>query len=207
MNPEILGQRIKEARLAKKMTQSEVVGSFITRNMLSQIESGTATPSMKTLSYLAQVLDIPLSALLAGTDPEASADGFSYASDSTSASAGIMREASRYAAAVPELSPLGELQQLRTLYADKHYSELLDFISDISESDFLYSEKAAYRARASYAQALTAEQTGELSQALTYAQEAEKWADIGFYSNPSLKADALLLLSRLAAELSKKYHR
>ena len=39
-----LGRRLKAARLAKKMTQSEVVGDFITRNMLSQIESGTATP-------------------------------------------------------------------------------------------------------------------------------------------------------------------
>ena len=41
-----LGKRIREARLAKKMTQSEVVGTFITRNMLSQIESGSASPSI-----------------------------------------------------------------------------------------------------------------------------------------------------------------
>lgn len=50
-----LGKRIREARLSKKMTQSEVVGTFITRNMLSQIESGTATPSFKTLEYLSGV--------------------------------------------------------------------------------------------------------------------------------------------------------
>lgn len=56
-----LGQKLKEARLAKKMTQSEVVGTFITRNMLSQIENGTAAPSVKTLEYLAQVLEVPLS--------------------------------------------------------------------------------------------------------------------------------------------------
>lgn len=54
-----LGKIIKEARLAKKMTQSEVVGSFITRNMLSRIESGAATPSIKTLEYLTGVLDLP----------------------------------------------------------------------------------------------------------------------------------------------------
>ena len=42
MNSEELGKRIKEARLAKKMTQSELVGTFITRNMLSRIESGNA---------------------------------------------------------------------------------------------------------------------------------------------------------------------
>lgn len=49
MNSEELGKRIKEARLAKKMTQSELVGTFITRNMLSRIESGNACPSVKTL--------------------------------------------------------------------------------------------------------------------------------------------------------------
>ena len=56
MEKNTLGKRIKEARLAKKMTQSEVVGDFITRNMLSQIESGSATPSVKTLEYLCKVL-------------------------------------------------------------------------------------------------------------------------------------------------------
>ena len=58
MENNTLGKRIKEARLAKKMTQSEVVGDFITRNMLSQIESGSATPSVKTLEYLCKVLEL-----------------------------------------------------------------------------------------------------------------------------------------------------
>ena len=57
MEKNTLGKRIKEARLSKKMTQSEVVGDFITRNMLSQIESGSATPSVKTLEYLCKVCE------------------------------------------------------------------------------------------------------------------------------------------------------
>lgn len=64
-----LGKRIKEARLAKKMTQSEVVGDFITRNMLSQIESGAAMPSVKTLSYLARVLSLPAEQMLSADSP------------------------------------------------------------------------------------------------------------------------------------------
>lgn len=67
MNAVDLGKRIKEARIAKKMTQSEVVGDFITRNMLSQIENGTATPSVKTLEYLARVLELPFEQLV-GSD-------------------------------------------------------------------------------------------------------------------------------------------
>ena len=64
MNSVELGKRIKEARLARKMTQADVVGDFITRNMLSQIESGTANPSVKTLTYLAKVLQLPVNYLL-----------------------------------------------------------------------------------------------------------------------------------------------
>lgn len=64
MNTTDLGKKIKEARIAKKMTQSEVVGTFITRNMLSQIESGAAMPSIKTLEYLAKVLELPITLLI-----------------------------------------------------------------------------------------------------------------------------------------------
>lgn len=66
MNTKELGEIIKEARIAKKMTQSEVVGDFITRNMLSQIESGTAMPSLKTLEYLAEILELPAHQLVIG---------------------------------------------------------------------------------------------------------------------------------------------
>lgn len=68
MNTQELGKRIREARLAKKMTQSEVVGDFITRNMLSQIESGTATPSMKTLEYISRALGVPISLFMPSDD-------------------------------------------------------------------------------------------------------------------------------------------
>ena len=48
-----LGEKIKAARLERHMTQKDVVGDYITRNMLSKIENGSATPSVKTLEYLA----------------------------------------------------------------------------------------------------------------------------------------------------------
>ena len=41
------------------MTQREVVGEYITRNMLSKIENNSATPSVKTLEYLAAKLGLP----------------------------------------------------------------------------------------------------------------------------------------------------
>ena len=48
-----IGKKIKELRLQKFMTQSELAGNEITRNMLSRIENGAAQPSLDTLKYLA----------------------------------------------------------------------------------------------------------------------------------------------------------
>ena len=72
MNNTLLGKKLKEARLAKKMTQSDVVGGYITRNMLSQIESGCACPSIRTLEYLSGVLEIPMSELVSESESELS---------------------------------------------------------------------------------------------------------------------------------------
>ena len=55
-----LGQRLKQARLEAGMSQRQLCGQVITRNMLSQIENGSAKPSMDTLRYLAQQLGKPI---------------------------------------------------------------------------------------------------------------------------------------------------
>jgi len=48
-----LGARLKQARLDAGLSQRQLCGDVITRNMLSQIENGSAKPSMDTLRYLA----------------------------------------------------------------------------------------------------------------------------------------------------------
>ena len=68
-----LGQKLMQTRLARGMTQSQVVGDRITRNMLSQIENDLAKPSHGTLEYLASVLNVRLSWLLADEQEEAEA--------------------------------------------------------------------------------------------------------------------------------------
>lgn len=55
-----LGQKIRQARLDAGLSQRQLCGEEITRNMLSLIEHGTAKPSMKTLAYLAQKLGKPM---------------------------------------------------------------------------------------------------------------------------------------------------
>lgn len=105
MDASELGKKLKEARLAKKMTQAEVVGNFITRNMLSQIESGAAMPSVKTLSYLAGVLGLSPDQLIA---PEPATDDAYHALCQAKAAfragryAEVPGEESRFPAAVAD---------------------------------------------------------------------------------------------------------
>lgn len=55
-----LGQRIRQARQEAGLSQRQLCGEKITRNMLSQIENGSARPSMDTLRYLAAQLGKPI---------------------------------------------------------------------------------------------------------------------------------------------------
>lgn len=59
-----LGEKLKQARLDAGLSQRQLCGDVITRNMLSQIENGSARPSMATLSYLASRLEKPVSYFL-----------------------------------------------------------------------------------------------------------------------------------------------
>lgn len=60
-----IGEKIKTLRMSKLMTQSDLAGDRITRNMLSSIEHGTALPSLPTALYLAERLGVPVGYLLA----------------------------------------------------------------------------------------------------------------------------------------------
>ena len=60
-----IGEKIKKLRTAKMMTQAELAGTAITRNMLSQIENGVARPSLDTVQYIAARLNVSPGYLLA----------------------------------------------------------------------------------------------------------------------------------------------
>ncbi len=67
--PTSIGQKLREARKRAGLTQAEVAGEHITRNMLCRIENGSAMPSRATLAFLAERLDLPVTYL---TDDSAS---------------------------------------------------------------------------------------------------------------------------------------
>ncbi len=69
-----IGAKIKSVRKHKGMTQAELAGDYITRNMLSRIETDDAIPSIPTLMYLAEKLDVSPGYFLCDADDENNVD-------------------------------------------------------------------------------------------------------------------------------------
>ncbi len=63
-----LGQKIKLRRKELGLTQKQLAGDVMTRNMLSLIESDKAMPSFPVCEYLAAALRLPLPFLFSGKD-------------------------------------------------------------------------------------------------------------------------------------------
>lgn len=173
-----LGRRIKEARLAKKMTQNEVVGNFITRNMLSQIESGTASPSIKTLEYLSQVLDIPIDQLI------------------------LPEEKTKEIAVCLADSVSETYLELKKDFLQEKYENVLQKIKDfLQETHPYYDECCAIYARCCLKCSMLASQEGDFRQALDFAREAGSYAQAGCLASRDVKTQALLLLDSIAEHL------
>lgn len=66
-----VGEKIRKLRTDKSMTQRELAGDRITRNMLSLIEKGRALPSVETLKYIAERLKVSSGYLLADEKEDA----------------------------------------------------------------------------------------------------------------------------------------
>lgn len=178
MNSVELGRRIKEARLARKMTQADVVGDFITRNMLSQIESGTANPSVKTLTYLAKVLQLPVNYLL--PDELETADEGENATN----------------------ADFTALLRMKNAYKRGDFREAFDTAENYTAPENVIADEAnAILARSYLAAAKSEEQPRE---ALALARKAQQAADKGIYKSREVKTEALVLIDELAEKLAGK---
>lgn len=97
-----LGEKIKKARTDRHMTQAEVAGDTVTRNMLSLIESGAASPSFETLSAISGKLALPLAYFLAEGD-----DPFPYLKEERMPGIRRAYAAGRYEECIRQLTKLG----------------------------------------------------------------------------------------------------
>ncbi len=186
MDPKLLGQRIKEARLAKKMTQTEVVGSFITRNMLSQIESGNAVPSVKTLTYLAQVLELPPSVLL----PDAADSSDTPDNRDALASTTVPKDAVSF-------------YRAKEAYLAKNDEDAYNALASIEDASVLTDETQALFAKVALRLASACYEAANYADALEYAKTSATAATKGLYASLEVKSQALLLLSDAAAKLAQ----
>ncbi len=175
MDKKELGRLIKEARLAKKMTQSEVVGSFITRNMLSQIESGSAIPSIKTLQYLSERLDISIHML--SQDEQAEKTSVDEAGGNYTQFK-LMREA-------------------KDNYSAGNYTAAIDSILPFLNDDSVYADEL-YAIYSMCCLAASKKRDESKEQALHYATEAMLYADRGFFASHERKTEALFLVEKLS---------
>ncbi len=100
-----LGQKIKDARISANLTQSELAGKDITRNMISQIESDNANPSLNTLKRIAEKLNLPLSY---------------FFSDDKNAFL---------------LQKEKNIEAIKKLYKEKKYTECIRLTSELSQTD------------------------------------------------------------------------
>jgi tetratricopeptide (TPR) repeat protein len=65
-----LGQRLREARLQRRMSQEALAQPEFTKSYVSAVERGKARPSLKALELMARRLEIPMSELLAAPTSE-----------------------------------------------------------------------------------------------------------------------------------------
>jgi len=59
-----IGERLRAARFAARLTQQELAGNLFSKSYISAIERDKMTPSLQALSVLAERLDVPVSYLL-----------------------------------------------------------------------------------------------------------------------------------------------
>lgn len=107
-----LGQKIKAERKRLGLTQNAVAGDFITRNMLSGIESSKVTPSLETVRYLSETLDLPIGYLL-----DDGADLFFYRREKNIDSIRKCYKEKKYRECIARIEKLGEMDdEIRYLY-------------------------------------------------------------------------------------------
>ena len=175
MNSVELGKRIKEARLARKMTQSDVVGDFITRNMLSQIESGTANPSVKTLTYLAKVLQLPVNYLL----PD-ELETYDTSEETVNAD-------------------FEALIKMKNAYKREEYLAAAKLAEEHLEKDSVICDESNAILARSYLEA--AKNCDNPREALGYLRKAQDAADKGIFKSREIRTAILVLTDELSEKL------
>ena len=167
-----LAQRIKNARLEAGLSQRQLCGDVITRNMLSLIESGKARPSMDTLRHFSEVLGKPMSYFL---EEDAV----------LSPNQQIMRDAENAYAAGDFPGVLSLLEQYRA--PDAMFDQTRYLLESLACEAL--AEKAIFDGKKAYALQLLDRADAAADQTL-YAPDPLRRTILRWKANPSAAADA-----------------
>ncbi len=148
INNTTLGQKIKMLRKRRKITQTELVGDRITRNMLSSIESGNANPSLDTLRYIAERLSVSVSYLISEEENDLSF----YEKKDRLPKIYRAYEAKRYKAVIDLAASLSDFDdELSLILSSSHLEYAKELISNGSlvsaEKNLKISEEYAEKTR------------------------------------------------------------
>ena len=140
-----LGQRIREIRMGKGMTQIDLSRGICTPSMVSQIESDRARPSYKILFSIADKLEVPLEKLLSDVDLN-----LEYVSNYKMSRA--MVAAKEYTSAIPLLTellekPRGQLSTSDIMYGlaecylhTQQYDKTKELLEQLRETAILRND-------------------------------------------------------------------
>ena len=144
-----IGEKIKKLRIERQMTQTEVCGDYITRNMLSKIENGSATPSVQTMEHIAKQLGVGVSELFEDEPPKANREIMWQESlDHIVASSDAEALSSSFETYLNECNDKAGLEGVLcaycvSVYADVHIAEALCRSGLIRKPDLLLQTEAA----------------------------------------------------------------
>ncbi len=163
-----IGEKIKRLRTEKFMTQAELAGDKITRNMLSLIEKGTASPSVQTLVYLAGRLNVSPGYLLADSGEE-----------------GLFLKSEK-------------LSELRIAYTRKNHSICLDLCKRLQREDGKDDELLLIMAECAFELGKEELLFDRVKQACALFDEAMQYATETVYHTESLEASIWMYFEYLS---------
>ena len=182
-----LGRRLRSIRVARGLTQGEVVGDTMSVAYLSRLETGARKPTVKALSALAARLDVSIDSLLAvepGQDPDEVRLALDYAE--LALESGEPAEAAQHLDAA--LSRVGEvagtglrdrakLLHARSLEASGQEDDAIIELETLLEDSTV---SGVSRIKAGIALSRIHRETGDLGRAITCGEEVlSQLADAG----------------------------
>jgi HTH-type transcriptional regulator, quorum sensing regulator NprR len=202
-----LGQRIRELRMKKQMTQMDLAKELCTPSMISQIESDRARPSYKVLFAIAERLDVSLDKLLVDVNLD-----MEYNSKYKMALA--LAHAKEFHSAIPLLEELADGPRAQVNELDVQFELGLCYMETGSEEQaakaFIQVQEAAAArddhrmiVQALLVQGQIASRKSEYQIALYHSQRAHEEYQKMTVNEPTVHARVLYQIASLNQEIGK----